>query len=533
MLRPIAWLVLAVASLMLVACKADLSTPDYWDKQLNHAKKIKERKRILEDLRESKNLTPAFLPMLHARLASEKQAEVKATVAVILGELKDGSSVQPLIDALDLGNTDGAANDMNKKITSALGAIGDPKAVPTLLRLLKVKDSYTRIEAINGLGDLNAQEAVQPLMEIATDEAGEPFISKKAIQALGNIGDPKAVPALVKMMFKERRGTSFYMEASFALYQIGQPAAEATLPILKGDDKLMVAWAKENNVIEAALWAKAAQVLGDLHEARAEKSLLDRLKFESEYLDVKLFVRMRMADALGRIRSKDAVKALAGMLDEEEATARQEYVRALTRIGGRDALPALLKSAGKGSWDARESALVAVTMLGDERELAGVEKLAKDEESLTTAECKDNPDYTGCSAPAELVKKHLLAIKGHQKRLQAAQACKADGACWAKKLDDPDTGVRERAAYEIGRSGRSELIGELVRRLEEKNLDTRLAIIQATDWLVHDSKEAAKKASESLPTIEKQIDSERGKTEFVKVNEDLRRLAVKLKRHGA
>ena len=45
-----------------------------------------------------------------------------------------------------------------------------------------------------------------------------------------------------------------------------------------------------------------------------------------------------------------------------------------------------------------------------------------------------------------------------------------------------------------------------------------------------EAEDAAKKAQEVLPTLEKQIADERGKTEFVKVNEDLRRLYVKIKR---
>ncbi|MBI3181423.1 MAG: HEAT repeat domain-containing protein [Myxococcales bacterium] len=530
-MRPLVSLCLALALFGLAGCKGDPNTPEYWDKALNGSKKTKEKLRVLDELREAKALNGSFAPMLHAQLQSQKHAEVKAGIAKILGEVRDPSSVQPLVDALDLGNTDSAANAMNKEIASALGAIGDPKAEPTLLKLLKVKDNYTKIEAINALGALKAKVAVEPLIAVATDE-GEPFISKKAVQALGEIGDPKAVPALVKMMFKERRGISFYMESSFALYQIGQPSADALLPVIKGEDKELFGWAKENNIIEPALFAKSAQVLGDLHEARAEKSLLQRLGFDSEYLDIKLFVRMRMADALGRMRSKEAAKALAGMLEEEEATARLEYIRALTRIGGREAVPALLKSAAKGSWDAREPSIIGVAMLGDEREIAAFDKLIKEEEALTAAECKENPDYQGCDKPAELAKKHIEAIEGHKKRLSAAQACK-DSACWAKKLDDPEAGVRERAAFEVGRSGNAELVEALTSRLAEKNLDTRLAIIQATDWLVHDSKDAGKRAQAAVSKLDEQIAQEKGKTEFVKVNEDLRRLAVKLKRSGS
>jgi HEAT repeat protein len=241
-MRAIPLLFLAV-SLVLGGCKSDPSKPEHWSKSLDGARKSKDRVRILEDLRESKRATGPFLPMLHERLASEKQPEVKAAFARVLGDARDPSSVQPLIDALDLGAGDSATNSMNKDITSALGEIGDAKAIPTLMKLTRVKDNYTRIEAINALGQLKAKEAVEPLIDIATDDSGEPFLSKKAIQALGEIGDPRAVPALVKMMFKERRGVSFYVESSYALYQIGQPAADLLVPIVVGQDLKMVVWA--------------------------------------------------------------------------------------------------------------------------------------------------------------------------------------------------------------------------------------------------------------------------------------------------
>src|SRR5262249_40185037 len=99
----------------------------------------------------------------------------------------------------------------------------------------------------------------------------------------------------------------------------------------------------QNNVIEPAIYAKTAQVLGDLLDRRAEKALISHLSFDSEYLDLKLFVRMRMADALGRLRSKDAIKPLVAMLARGDApTARGGSARALARRGTREARPALL-----------------------------------------------------------------------------------------------------------------------------------------------------------------------------------------------
>ena len=77
------------------------------------------------------------------------------------------------------------------------------------------------------------------------------------------------------------------------------------------------------------------------------------------------------------------------------------------------------------------------------------------------------------------------------------------------------------------------MVDPLIARLGEANLDVRLALIESVDWLILDVRDAAKKASGSLDKIEQQLAQERGRTEFVKVNEDLRRLAVQLKRQRA
>ena len=54
--------------------------------------------------------------------------------------------------------------------------------------------------------------------------------------------------------------------------------------------------------------------------------------------------------------------------------------------------------------------------------------------------------------------------------------------------------------------------------------------IQAIDWLVNDSKDAVAKAAPSLAEVDKQLADEKGKTDFIKVNEDLKRLAALLHR---
>lgn len=515
-------------ALVLSGCESDPATPEHWEKRIGEAKGTKEKRKAIEDLRGSKYMTPAVLPVLVKRLDAEKKPEVKGDLARLLGEQKDPSAVEALMNAIEPGASDSETKTMNKEIAIALGTIKDPKAVPALIKLLKVKDNYTVIAAMEALGEMKAKEAFEPLYAIATDDAIEPFITKKAIIALGELADPRAVPGLVKAMFKERRGVSFYMESSFALYVLGKPAADALLPAVEGKDKELLEWAEKNNIKEMAIVAKSAQVLGDLHEERAEKAIVGLLNYKSDFDDIRLIIRMRAADALGRMRSKEAVKVLAGLVEEVEPSARREYVWSLSRIGGTGALAKLIETSGKGGWDARDQSMRGVAMLGDDP--AVFDKFIAAEGKLFEGECKEDPEWDECKDQAASLKKHQDKIADYKLRAVAAAECKGAAACWAKKLDDKNEGVRERAAYELGRSNDASVIGELMNRLTEKNLDTRLAIIQGADWLVHDSKDAMKKAQEFLPALEKQLEAERGKTEFVKTNEDLRRLYVKVKR---
>jgi len=133
---------------------------------------------------------------------------------------------------------------------------------------------------------------------------------------------------------------------------------------------------------------------------------------------------------------------LAAMLVEEEANARNEYIRALVRIGpSKEAITGLAKAAAKGSWDARQPAIIGLSMLGDDADTATFAKLAKDEGATFAAECKEDPEFEDCKKADESTKKHVEAINNNLKRIDAAKACKSDVGCWAKKLDDTNEGV--------------------------------------------------------------------------------------------
>lgn len=520
--------------LLLAGCKGDPTTPEYWAKRIEGAKGKKEKKKAIEDLREH-HMGPTMLPVLHERLNAEKSAEVKADIARLLGEGKSDTSIEPLTNAILWSPADTDEKNLDKEIANALGNIGSEKAAATLVKLLSVKDNYTVLASIDALGELKAKDGFEALNQIASDDTQETFVTKKAIIALGNIGDARAVPTLVKAMFKERKGVSFYLESSFALYQLGKPAADALVPVLDGSDKALYEWAAKNNVKDVALQAKSAQVLGDLHDLRAEKALLAMLNPKTEYDDIRAITQGRAADALGRMRSKAAVKPLASLVTDAKTDAGvvRECIFALVRIGNPEGVPALITFLAKAPyWDARDEIMRGITMMGTDKDIAAFDKATAAEAKKTEDGCKgEEESHPDCKNGVEAaVKRHVDRVKQHRERLVASGECKADAACWAKKLDDKNDTVRERAAAEVGRGNNAAMAPELFKRLKEQNLDARLSIIQATDWLVNDNAEAMKAAQAILPDLDKQLKDEKGKTDFVKINEDLRRLYVRIQR---
>ncbi len=530
MARSLTALCVALSFLMLAGCKGDPATPEYWSSNLQQSRRVEDRIRMVEAMRSSGKMDERFLPMLHERLGAERKPEVRAALARALGDLRHASSVEPLTAALDPAAGDMSSQLANKAIVATLGVIGDRRAIPALLPLLRARDNYSRIEAMQVLGALRANEAVEPLIALATDETVEPFLNKKAIEALGNIGDARAAPALVRMLTKERKGKSFYVESSFALYQLGAPAADALLPALEGHDEELLKWARSNGVNPASYAMKAATVLGDLREKRAVAALLKQLAYSNQDPQIQALVRMQAADALARLRAQEAVRPLAGLVSETDATVRDAYVRALARLGGRDALPALEKAAGTGDWYARESAVKGIAMLGDARELPLLQKLAEAEPARTAADCKQVEDE-GCDDPAALGRKRADTLSGQAKLLEAAQACAGDAGCWVQRMEKADPRLLERAALEVGRSGATEHAAALAARLGERDTEARMELILAVGWLLEGSQDAVKKVREaSLERLRKQLQDEQGNTRLVSVNEDLRRLVATLDR---
>ena len=81
---------------------------------------------------------------------------------------------------------------------TALGRMGDPRAIPYLMELRDDPEEMTRFSVIQALGRLKAKEAEGFLLERLEDSS--PLLRMTAATALGHIGAVDAIPLLRKSL---------------------------------------------------------------------------------------------------------------------------------------------------------------------------------------------------------------------------------------------------------------------------------------------------------------------------------------------
>lgn len=522
----------------LPAChKADPNSIEDQLDILNSSKRtLKEKERACESLRRigKKQAVPGLVAVLKS--ASPK---VRADIAQVLGDLKDPSAIPALTDALDMSvgeATDRASQDLNeanKLIARALGDIGGKEAVQPLLRLLKVtRNNYVRIETISALGKLKDPAAVGVLSALATDERAEPLVSKKAILALANINHPSALPAFIRMSFAARNNVSFYAESAFGIFLLGDAAKDSVLAILSDKDKELIEWAKGQNVVHAALLAKAAQMECDLQDKRAVPPLLALLRFDDPLPELRQAVHMYAAEALGRMRAKEAAAPISAMLVESKPEVRSVFVRALVQIGDRSVLPRLADCTRSGAWNARQVCVLGLALLGTGKEAKLFDALLKEEPGRFARECQvRTEEQDDCASDVAL---RARVLESMRKALETATAC-ADTPCLSAALSSADPVVRERAAYELAARNASEalpaLFASIQRPLEDGgDLNARFAALCAVDWIASADSKAMAVAKLQVNALEAQVEREKDKASTARIAEEIKRLAVKIER---
>lgn len=478
----------------------------------------------------------AAIPGLKAILAKPETPhnddKHRSEAAKALAKIGDPSTLDALLEAVDLtaGTSsdprDKNANLTNEELAVALGKMGDKRATDKLLALAEKGKGYTIVKAIRSLGDIKDPAAVERLSKIALEHP-EKFVRKNAVEALGAIGDPSATDALIRMMFIEYQGVSFYREASYALYLIGPAVADRLLETMAGKNEAVNKdFEKSGGLKESAVKAKCAFVLGDLRDPRAVDPLIEAFKTASNPASLDPVVMNIVPAPLGFLGDARAVPVLKAQASSLDASLRDPVMRALNQLGDRSVVPDMIAAmtvkhfvdacvkAGASKEDCESDAT--------KPSLWGAQKVAADQTSnLAGAEHLEAFKKVVAEERDEKIKAYF---ETRLKRVEAAAECKVDAACWAKKLEDADPLIREKAAWELGRIKDPSALDALGKALSDKKSEPRWAAIMAY-WAYGDNR--------VVDAIKKQLAAEAGSADYIKVNEDLKRLLVYLERKKA
>jgi HEAT repeat protein len=319
----------------------------------------------------------AVQPLIKA--LSDDEEWVRQTAARALGVIGDARAVVPLIKALGDGNKHVrgyAASALDKLewkpdtdefraaylIASndwkSLVEWGEP-AVQWLIEALRDEDGDVSWHAASALGEIGDARAVEPLIKALRDEDGD--VSWHAASALGEIGDARAVEPLIKAL---RDNSS----AAKALVNIGD--ARAVEPLIKalGD--------KDSDVRQ-----RGAEALGEIGDERAVEPLIAALSVDGAY------VRYSAAEALGQYAKEalkmlekrgklgeSAVEPMIKLLTNSNLGARNYAASMLGKMGDRRAVKPLIEVLGSDKLSVIKTAAGALGKLGNER---AVEPLIK------------------------------------------------------------------------------------------------------------------------------------------------------------
>ncbi len=138
---------------------------------------------------------PGFTPRLLNLFERSADADprLRRYLALTLRELRDPSSVEALIGAID-------DEDLQTRLYAieALGAIGDPRALPALLPLIAAPESDIRKVTAHALGSIDDPESRTNLRRALNDPVVD--VAWNAALSLARLGDPEGAPLLARML---------------------------------------------------------------------------------------------------------------------------------------------------------------------------------------------------------------------------------------------------------------------------------------------------------------------------------------------
>lgn len=163
-------------------------------KRFYNRDRVKVRRAAVEDFKGVDNLEAAELLVA---CFSDKDHEVREIAQEALGKIRDKKAVEWLLRRARLTNN----GELKARLALSFAGMSHKSIAPTLLGLVRHKDSYVRRNAVVALGkqgDAKSSEALVAALKAEKEDA----VRQVIFEALGEIGDPQASPAIEAQLDK-------------------------------------------------------------------------------------------------------------------------------------------------------------------------------------------------------------------------------------------------------------------------------------------------------------------------------------------
>lgn len=437
------------------------------------------------------------------RALKHEESDIRTGAFSGLEKIESGKAVDALIDVLE-GGFDIPVN----RTVRALGKIAakkpglSRKIVKALINALDHRQSGSMNDICHVLGEIGAEESVEPLAEILSHNDRQ--VRREAAVALGKIGEKgsvKAVDALIKGLNHKEPDIRFHVVT--ALGKIDSPKVVETISRALNDIDLGVQTAAfgamrkigetsktENTLIDILennkdiyVRENAVKALSQSGTANSLDALIRALTNDTSYS-----VRQEVLRALKKNGSPKAVDGMILALKDQSPFIRGEAVRLLGEIRSDKTLDAIIGALADNDPVVRGNVLDALNRNRSDKAVAAIINLVNDKSKDVNTRAKA-VRVLGNMNSIKYVDTLIRALRDQNSyiRSNAAQGLsglvsgKVEKALVRALKNDSNSGVRYYACVGLERIGTTNAVTAIIHALKDKHYSVQSEAIRALE----------------------------------------------------
>ncbi|MEM1417465.1 MAG: hypothetical protein AAGH15_21390 [Myxococcota bacterium] len=524
---------LVLATLLaLVGCKADpddpagqaeeLSDPVRRPNAINNLSRLYGA--VLADNGSDRDSGPvkAFADHVAAKLNqayidNPADSQARLGMLTIMNEMRDPRTIPAMIEALDWRPEVSEEHAMLAAKTFQYMELSEAQkgeviealgAALAKIRQARPVDNRLRVELIRALGAIGDRRATPHLVKVATAQTEEQAFqfNRMAAAAIGKLADPEAIAPMIQGLFlfsPSNPAMRMNDVASEALVRIGRPSMDPLLALLRGEN------AEANAIAEA--YIEAVKTRNE--EAAAQMSVPQLTGGEATYV-------------LGNLGLEEAFEPLLGEAQAEDPNRKLNGAVALVRLNVAPVRAPQVKEAILGAFEnagddftgtqRRAQLIAAMRQTYDPSYLDFFFEQATDTDAHPVVRVQGMIAYGLLATKGEAARaESWLAANTDDpyhsnfqtevgKAFEVADECDEDVACYLRMMDDSDAGKVRKAAFMLGRLAvaNADAIAKLTEKLGSPDIEVRLSALQSLDRIAIAGAPQAVEKIEELRQVE-------------------------------